>query len=182
MKPFIDIDEGNFRSQLERLVVKQIKKGARAGLSRVMAAAHAAAVPLTPVDKGNLRRSERWRVEGDGFDAVGYLVATASYAKFVHDGTGIHGPLQRPSHYWRKPARRHTVTTYYRFSASIMGVGVSVKRKRKTFFRGSRSGGGAAIEVISMGMKGTPFFELGIMKIGHQMQQIFLQGFFSAID
>jgi len=154
MKFSLNIDEGRFRSQLEKLVMKQIKAGCRGGMKHVMGAVHAAAVPLTPVDKGNLRRSERWRIEGEGFDVVGILEAHTSYAQFVHDGTGLYGPLKKTIEVWRRnPGSLRT-----------------------------RSGGGGVHLFRSRGMRGTPFFELAIIKLESQLPWIFMRGFFAAID
>lgn len=153
MKFSLNIDEGAFRSQLEKLAIKQIKKGCRKGMSHVAAAILAAAVPLTPVKTANLRRSERWRVQGEGFDVVAVLEAHASYAQFVHDGTGLHGPLKKQIEVWRRnPGSLKT-----------------------------RSKGGGVHLFKSKGMMGTPFFKLAIMKLGPQLPWIFMQGFFSAI-
>jgi len=173
----INIDEGAFRSQLEKLTIKKIKKGCRKGMSHVAAAVLAAAVPLTPVKTANLRRSERWRVEGEGFDVVAVLEAHASYAGFVHDGTGLYGPLKRKIEVWCKPPKLHTAT--FKYASTIMGVSVKAKR---TITRGSRSGGGQPYFRESKGMEGTPFFKLAIIKLESQLPWIFLRGFFSAID
>lgn len=148
-------------------------------------------MPLTPHQTGNLRRSEGERVEGSGWDVVGVLYATASYAKFVHDGTGIYGPEKRPAVYFRRPARMHvsklrfwkTKTrkqTRLVYSDSGLKYVRTVQKykqlKSKKVTVGSRSGGGTAIKCVLMGMKGRPFFQLALLKLVDQLPQIFRQG------
>jgi len=88
----LDIDETEFRSKLEKATLKKFKKGARVGMNRVGMAIKARAIPKAPFVTGNLRRSIHFRTQGEGFDCVGILRATAPYAQFVHNGTGLHGP------------------------------------------------------------------------------------------
>jgi len=88
----LDVDETEFRTKLEKATLKKFKKGARVGMNRVGLAIKARAVPKTPFVTGNLRRSIHFRTQGEGFDCVGILRATASYAKYVHNGTGLYGP------------------------------------------------------------------------------------------
>jgi len=92
MKFFLDVDESKFRSKLEKMTLKKLKKGTRQGMNRVVMAVKAKAVPLAPVDTGNLRSSMHVRTEGTGFSVTGMLRATAGYAAFVHWGTGLYGP------------------------------------------------------------------------------------------
>lgn len=54
-----------------------------AALERIGLSVMQVAQPLCPVDTGNLRRSHKYRVEGDSV-VVG---ATADYAAAVHNGT-----------------------------------------------------------------------------------------------
>lgn len=60
--------------------------------------------PIHPMSRapqiipGKLKHSINTRIEGTGTRLIGYVEATAPYAKFVHEGTGAH-PI-RP----RKPA------------------------------------------------------------------------------
>lgn len=177
MKWSIDIDESEFRTILERKTLGKLKKGLRGGMKRVTLALKAAAVPLTPKRTGNLARSENDRVLGSDFDVVGVLYATASYAKHVHEGTGIYGPLKRKIEVWCKPPRRHTAT--YRYAATIMGVSVKAKR---TVTRGYRSGGGQPYLRRSDGMQGTPFFWLAYQKLESQVPWIFKRGVIENMD
>ena len=51
---------------------------------------------LAPARSGNLRRSIRRTFGRRGRTAVAFVEATARYAYFVHEGTGIYGPRGRP--------------------------------------------------------------------------------------
>jgi HK97 gp10 family phage protein len=89
----LDINEAEFKSKIEKATLKKFKKGARVGMNWVIMAVKAKAVPKAPYVTGNLRRSIHVRTKGEGFNCVGILAATAcSYAKFVHNGTGLYGP------------------------------------------------------------------------------------------
>jgi len=44
----------------------------------------------------NLKSSGTSDISGSGFATVGAVKFTASYAIYVHEGTGIYGPKQRP--------------------------------------------------------------------------------------
>ncbi len=92
MKPYITINEAAFQSGLERLTLGKLKKGFRPGMQRVMQAWRAASVERVPKRSKNLMHSIRTQVEGSGFDVVGRIWATADYAPFVHNGTGLYGP------------------------------------------------------------------------------------------
>jgi len=91
----LDIDESQFRRKIERKLLKKLKAATRRGMSRFMLLAKSYAIRGAPKRHGNLKRSIRKETKGRGLDVVGILRATASYAKFVHDGTGIYGPLKR---------------------------------------------------------------------------------------
>ena len=44
----------------------------------------------------NLKHSGTSEISGSGFDTVGAVKFTALYAIYVHEGTGIYGPKQKP--------------------------------------------------------------------------------------
>jgi len=44
----------------------------------------------------NLKQSGTSEISGSGFEAVGMVKFTASSAIYVHEGTGIYGPKQKP--------------------------------------------------------------------------------------
>jgi HK97 gp10 family phage protein len=74
------------------LTRQQIIDGLRPALNAVEAAAKRRA----PKRKGTLARSIRSRlVEGGPVGIYGVVEATADYASYVHDGTGLHGPAKR---------------------------------------------------------------------------------------
>jgi hypothetical protein len=193
----IKIDESTLRSKIERLVYKQIRKGCRAGMSTVMAAGESKALELVPRDTGNLAHSIGFRVEGEGWSVVGILYATASYARYVHDGTGIYGPKKTTVTYYRRPAAMHVVKLRYwktktrkqtrlvwtaSGSKFVMTVQKYKVQKRKKVIVGSRSGGGSAIECWLVGMKARPFFKNAIEALLSRLPDLFFQGFFRAID
>lgn len=198
MKLFSRIDETRFRSKVEQYVGRQMQRGLRAGMTAFTMAAEAASLTFTPKVTGNLASSETHQIVGEGWDVLGILRATASYAEFVHNGTGVHGPLGRPIHIWRRPARLHTaVLTFKRArykSARKMealrhlveqgkvDAGALKRTVHKKVTRGSRSGGGEPIEVVSMGMKPRPFFHQGIEAVIDRAEEIFLKAFFSVVE
>jgi hypothetical protein len=61
------------------------KAGFRRGVKKATFLVHRESALLVPVDEGNLRASEFSRVEGQGFDSVGYVGYTADYAIYVHE-------------------------------------------------------------------------------------------------
>lgn len=197
MKFTVKIDESALRSKMERYVYKQIRKGCRAGMSTVMAACESKALTLVPRDTGNLAHSIGYRVEGEGWNVVGILRATASYARYVHDGTGIYGPAQRTVTYYRRPAGLHVVKLRYWKTRTrkqtrlvwtesgpkyVKAVQTYKVQKRKRVVVGSRSGGGSAIECWLIGMKARPFFKNAIEAMLPRLPDLFFQGFFRAVD
>ena len=69
----------------------QIEAGIHAGLLRAAGAVEAVAVEEAPVVRGNLANRIRKYIQG--LRAI--VSATAPYSVFVHEGTGIYGPLRR---------------------------------------------------------------------------------------
>ena len=65
----------------------------RAGMIRLVEAIEAKAVKLVPVRTSNLQRSITSNVSPDG--KKGEIRATAPYAKYVHEGTGLFGPFHQ---------------------------------------------------------------------------------------
>jgi HK97 gp10 family phage protein len=50
---------------------------------------------LEPKTTGNMAHGTTVSLEGGGADTKGIVKATAPYAVYVHEGTGIYGPLHR---------------------------------------------------------------------------------------
>lgn len=73
------------------------ERAAERGLRKVGLLIQRTAMPLTPIDTGNLRRSFAVRkVQGQGFKAVFTVVNTASYAIYVHENLeAAHRPPTR---------------------------------------------------------------------------------------
>jgi len=92
VKVKLDIDESQFRRGIDRKLRKKLNAATRVGMSRVILAAKSLAVRKAPKVTGNLKRSIRAETNGRGLRVLGILRATASYARYVHDGTGIYGP------------------------------------------------------------------------------------------
>lgn len=51
---------------------------------------------LCPVDQGRLRSSITHELVTSGDDLIVRIGTNVSYARFVHDGTGIYGPTRQP--------------------------------------------------------------------------------------
>jgi len=69
------------------------RKAVWAGMVRLVEAVEAKAKEEVPVATSNLLRSITSTVSPDG--TRGEIRATAPYAKFVHEGTGLYGPFKR---------------------------------------------------------------------------------------
>jgi len=93
--------------ELDDSEVKQLPRKLEASAGRavrkVTLLTEGAAVLKAPVarfdekKKGtNLMNSITSDVTGSGFDSVGTVKATASYAIYVHEGTGVYGPKKSP--------------------------------------------------------------------------------------
>jgi HK97 gp10 family phage protein len=80
----------NLKKLISGLTPENMKSAIRAGLLNLGETVEAKAVPLVPVRTSNLVNSVTGKVEGDGFRYV--IRATAKYAKYVHEGTGLYGP------------------------------------------------------------------------------------------
>jgi HK97 gp10 family phage protein len=65
----------------------------RAGMINLVEAIEAKAVKLVPVKTSNLHRSITSNVSADG--KKGEIRATAPYAAYVHQGTGLWGPFRQ---------------------------------------------------------------------------------------
>lgn len=94
----IEIDE----VELKRLPV-HLEVSAERAVKKVALLIEAAAVKKAPVSRGpgkkkgtNLKNSGTTQFSGRGFDTEAKVKFTAPYAIFVHEGTGIFGPKQRP--------------------------------------------------------------------------------------
>ena len=78
---------------------------------------------LCPVDTGRLRSSITWRIDRRGGVPIAVIGTNVSYARYVHDGTGIYGPRNReivaaPGRVFRFVARDGAVV----FTRRIRGV------------------------------------------------------------
>jgi HK97 gp10 family phage protein len=71
-----------------------LNSGIKAGMINLVAEIEARAVKKTPVKTSNLVNSVTSYITDNGLSAT--IKATAPYAKFVHDGTGIYGPHGKP--------------------------------------------------------------------------------------
>jgi len=74
-----------------------------------------------PVRTGNLRHSITSRTTGIGFRAHGEVRATAPYARYVHQGTGLFGPHHRKIVPREKKALRFTAGGQTLFRRSVKG-------------------------------------------------------------
>lgn len=69
-------------------VFKQITGRAEIALKAAAIHAESAVTAVTPVDHGNLRRSNSHRIEKQDGQVVAKVGNSAEYAPFVHNGTG----------------------------------------------------------------------------------------------
>lgn len=83
----------NLKKIIDGLSPENIKAAMKAGMQNLVSHVEARAVQFTPVKTSNLVNSILSYVADGG--ATGILKATATYAKFVHDGTGLYGPLKK---------------------------------------------------------------------------------------
>lgn len=78
----------------------QMEAGMRAGglrfMNRYAERVTTRARVLAPVDTGRLRQSIGWRLQLGRHRVTGVIEARASYAVYVHEGTGIYGPSGSP--------------------------------------------------------------------------------------
>ncbi len=74
-----------------------------------------------PVVTGNLRHSITSRVSGIGFRTHGEVRATAPYAQYVHQGTGLFGPHHRKIVPREKKALRFVAGGQILFRRSVRG-------------------------------------------------------------
>jgi len=79
----------NINKLIANLTPGNMRLAIRAGLLNVVETAEAYAAPETPVSTSHLVNSETAFMKDD---FTGILRATADYAKYVHEGTGIYGP------------------------------------------------------------------------------------------
>lgn len=98
----IELDERDLK-KLERVLPKKAEQA----IKRTTLLIEAKAVRYAPYArfaggsrggrKGtNLKQSGTSDISGSGFETVGMVKFTALYAIYVHEGTGIYGPKQRP--------------------------------------------------------------------------------------
>lgn len=80
-----------------------LAKNAERAIKRTGLLTEARAVRYAPVARfggkkkgGNLKNSGTTEFSGSGFSTVAKIKFTAPYAIYVHEGTGIFGPKQRP--------------------------------------------------------------------------------------
>ncbi len=124
--------------QLVRGLGGDLKESARAGLVHLLSELEAVAVKHTPVDTSNLVNSITSYTTDGGM--VGILKATAPYAKYVHDGTGIHGPYKKE-------------------------IVITPKKANALYWPGAMH---PVKRVVSKGMKGKPFFAIAIKEVDPQ--------------
>lgn len=115
-----------------------ISGGIKAGMINLVEDIEARAVKKTPVKTSNLVNSITSYISDKGLSAT--IKATAPYAKFVHDGTGLYGPLKKE-------------------------IVITAKNKKALFWPGARH---PVKSVRQKGMKPRPFFQLAINEINPQ--------------
>ena len=74
-------------------LANEIGMARKFGMINLVSSAEALAVKEAPVQKGNLAGSRTSHVSEDG--SAGTITFTATYAGFVHGGTGLFGPLHK---------------------------------------------------------------------------------------
>ena len=114
MEPFISINMKPGAESLIKRLGGDIKGGVKAGMGHLLSRIESHAVKEAPTRTSNLLNSIASYLTDQGFGGV--VKATAPYAIFVHDGTGVYGPRKqkiviRPGSakalYW--PGARHPV-------------------------------------------------------------------------
>ncbi len=73
-----------------------IEAGRSAGMTNLVGALESAAVKEAPVKTSNLVNAIASEVSGDGMTGTVRVTDNAPYAIYVHEGTGIYGPLGEP--------------------------------------------------------------------------------------
>jgi len=86
-----DLDENELDSQL-----RASRGPVVSDLRRRVDQVYEAALREAPVRTGELRESHYGVVVNDGGELYGEVGAKAPYSAFVHEGTGLFGPLRRP--------------------------------------------------------------------------------------
>ena len=88
--------EISISSNLQKIIAglspENIKSAMKAGMQNVLSDVEARAVKITPVRSSNLVNSISSFVADGG--TSGILKATAKYAEYVHEGTGLYGPYK----------------------------------------------------------------------------------------
>lgn len=110
---------------------------------------------LCPVDQGRLRSSITHELVEVGGDLVVRIGTNVSYARFVHDGTGIYGPSRQPI----RPRRSKVLAWPVRGSSTRRASGRTVSSRSQT-----RSGTAFARSVA--GAPGRPFLANALPEAG----------------
>jgi len=133
--------------QIAQKLKKDIADVIQSGLLRVAGTIEAEAVTIVPRRTSNLANSIRKYLTSRNSAVV---TATAPYAIFVHEGTGIYGPEKRPFDIWAINKKALAFTW--------QGKKIVVKK------------------VTVKGQRPQKFFEKAVRKVQPRFQEIFLSG------
>lgn len=120
--------------EVSRLIsrLSNMKEGIRSAMTYLVADIESRAVKLTPVRTSNLVNSITRYIAPDG--SFGILKATAPYARYVHEGTGLYGPYKQ-------------------------GWIIKPRRKKALYWEGARH---PVKKVFAKGQRPNPFFTKAI--------------------
>ncbi len=113
-----ELDVAKFEA-LQRVLPEQAERGVRMTAALI----EAEAARRAPEHTSNLINSISTEIHGKGYDTEAEIKATAPYAIFVHEGTGIFGPRQAPIRPVHAKALRFTTPdglTFFRKSVKGM--------------------------------------------------------------
>lgn len=133
--------------QIAQKLKKDIADVIQSGLLRVAGAIEAEAVAVVPRKTSNLANSIRKYLTGRNSAVV---TATAPYAVFVHEGTGIYGPHHQTFDIRPKDKK----------ALAFTWMGKKIVRKKVTV----------------KGQRPQKFFEQAVKKVQPRFQEIFLGG------
>jgi len=133
--------------QIAQKLKKDIAEVIQSGLLRVAGAIEAEAVAVVPRRTGNLANSIRKYMTSRNSAMV---TATAPYAVFVHEGTGMYGPEKRP---------------------------FDIRPKNKKALAFTWQGKKTVVKKVTIqGQRPQKFFEQAVKKVHPRFQEIFLGG------
>ena len=90
------VAEIKFRDEDFRKLTGKLQKKAEQAVKKTALLVERTAVKLAPYKTQNLLNSITTEFKGSGFYSSAKVKATARYAIFVHEGTGIFGPNREP--------------------------------------------------------------------------------------